>query len=73
MSEAEAKTLMETCLKVMFQRDKKAIDRMQIGTITKKGVTIGAAYQFNAWKDFKFHHEQSNEFYRPMRANGITK
>ena len=41
MSFDEAKELMEKAQKVMFMRDKKAIDRIQIGTITfNEGVKI---------------------------------
>ena len=42
MSEAEARELIETCIKIMFIRDKKAFDKIQFATITpQNGVQIG--------------------------------
>jgi 20S proteasome subunit beta 7 len=35
MSEDEARKLMESCLRVMFYRDKKATDNIQISKVTK--------------------------------------
>jgi len=44
MTEAEAKELIETCLKVLFYRDARALDRVQIATVTARGVEISAPY-----------------------------
>lgn len=44
--------MLEVGMKVMFQRDKKAIDTMQVATITAAGTNIGEAYRFDAWKDY---------------------
>ena len=49
-------------------RDKKAIDRIQIATITSAGVTIGQPYNIEAFKHFQFHHNRTNEYFRPIRA-----
>ena len=68
MTEQEAQQMLELGMKVMFQRDKKAIDKMQVATITSAGVTIGDAYRFDAYPDWRFHHEQTNENYRPSRV-----
>lgn len=38
MSEQEARTLLEECMRVMFYRDKKATDEIQISKVTKAGV-----------------------------------
>ena len=40
MSEQEARELILDCMKVMFYRDKKALDKVQISTVTKAGVTM---------------------------------
>lgn len=45
MSEEEAKRLMEDCMRVLFYRDKKATDEIQIGKITKQGVEIEKPYR----------------------------
>lgn len=44
MTEAEAKELIETCLKVLFYRDARALDRVQIATVSARGVEISAPY-----------------------------
>ena len=66
---AEAKKHMETCMHVMFQRDKKAIDRMQITTITKDGINIGEPYKIESFKHYQFHDNRTNEFFRPARIS----
>ena len=40
MSEDEARELILDCMKVMFYRDKKAHDQVQISTVTRAGVTM---------------------------------
>ena len=68
MSFEEAKELMEKAQKVMFMRDKKAIDRIQIGTITyNEGVKIHDQYNIEAYKHYWFHDNQTNEYFRPIR------
>jgi 20S proteasome subunit beta 7 len=44
MTEDEAKNLIETCLKVLFYRDARALDRVQIATVSARGVQISAPY-----------------------------
>ena len=68
MSREEAVTLIEDCMRVMFFRDKKAHDQIMISTITHEhGVQLGEFYRIEASSDYKSYHEQTNEFYRPMR------
>ena len=67
MSYDEAKKLMEDAQKVMFMRDKKTIDRIQIGTITAAGVNIEDMYSIEAYKSYEFHNNRTNEYFRPIR------
>lgn len=60
--------MLEAGIKVMFQRDKIATDKMQIATITRAGCTIGEQYNVQAWPEWSFHHEQTNEMFRPSRV-----
>ena len=40
MTEDEARQLILDCMAVMFYRDKKSIDKVQISTVTAAGVTM---------------------------------
>jgi len=40
-----AKNLLEECMKVMFYRDARAFDRIQLATITAQGVEISEPYE----------------------------
>eukprot|EP00123_Amoebidium_parasiticum_P022386 comp8633_c0_seq1/m.3924 comp8633_c0_seq1/g.3924 ORF comp8633_c0_seq1/g.3924 comp8633_c0_seq1/m.3924 type:complete len:237 (-) comp8633_c0_seq1:91-801(-) len=44
MNAEEAKQLLEECMKVMFYRDARASDRIEIANITAEGVTLIPAY-----------------------------
>ncbi len=68
MSEAEAIAMMEKCLKVLYYRDKKATDEIQICKVTKQGVTIEAPYTIESEWDFADFKERTNEFFRPFRV-----
>ena len=46
MTEEEARALIVKCLTVMFYRDKKANDRVQIATVTKDGTKIDEPFGF---------------------------
>ena len=68
MSYEEAVALIEDCMRIMFFRDKKAHDLIQISTVTlQDGVRIGEPYRIEASSDLKDFYERTNEFYRPMR------
>ena len=41
MTEAEARTLMETCLKVLYYRDCRASKRVVIATVSAAGTNVG--------------------------------
>ena len=45
MSAEEAKALIERCLDVMFWRDKKGHDMVQLATVTQAGSNIGEMYK----------------------------
>ena len=58
MTEAEARTLIEDCMKVMFYRDKKAHDKVQIATVTfQGGVQIGEAYRVEASSNLQSYYD----------------
>jgi 20S proteasome subunit beta 7 len=68
LTEAEARELVEQCLRVMFYRDKKAADEIQICTITKEtGVTIQEPYKITSEWSLKYFEVMTNEHFRPMR------
>ena len=53
MTEQEARSLIEECMRVLFFRDKKAHDLIQISTVTHQaGVNIGVPYRIEASTDF---------------------
>jgi len=47
MSFEEAKALLETCMRVLFYRDARTINRIQIATITGKGAEISEPYELS--------------------------
>ena len=67
MTEQEAKTLISTCMTVMFYRDKKATDMVQFSVITKDGVKMDEPIKVDSNWDLSFYKEKTNEFWRPMR------
>lgn len=40
LDEAQARAIMEGCMKVLFYRDARSINRFQIATITKEGIKV---------------------------------
>ena len=67
MTEAEAKDLLHDCMRVMFYRDKKALDNIQISTVTAQGVTMHEPYRIDSEWSLNWWKEQTNEHFRPMR------
>ena len=45
ISEEEARKVIEDCMRVLFYRDKKASDTIQICKVTKDGVNIEKQYK----------------------------
>ena len=56
-------------MRVLFFRDKKAHDLIQISTVThQQGVNIGVPYRIEASSDLQFYYNRTNEFFRPLRV-----
>jgi 20S proteasome alpha/beta subunit len=56
-------------MRVMFYRDKRATDEIQICKVTKEGgVQIEAPYRISSEWNHRFYSEKTNEFFRPMRV-----
>lgn len=47
LTESEAVELLERCLRVLYCRDARALDKVQLGKVTKAGAEIGAPYKLN--------------------------
>lgn len=73
MSEAEARLLIEDCMRTMFYRDKKAHDNIQISTVTfDGGVQINEPYKLQgAAREFQFYYNRTNEYWLPVRIDWI--
>lgn len=55
MSEEEAKNLLEECMRVLFYRDCRAINRFHRATITAEATTISEAYSLSTeWSHRRF-------------------
>ena len=55
LSEAEARQLMEDCLRVMYYRDCRASSRIQIATATKAGTAVSEPYEIKTdWETANF-------------------
>ena len=61
MSEDEAKELITNCLRVLFYRDARALDRVQIATVTAAGVNISKPFDLKTnWDAGKILYEGYN-------------
>jgi len=67
MSEQEAKDLVTDCFRVLFYRDKKAMDKLEIGKVTEQGVQIDDPFRFESEWKLKNYSTRTNEFWRPNR------
>ncbi|CAE6519987.1 unnamed protein product, partial [Rhizoctonia solani] len=45
MTEEEGKALLVECMKVLFYRDARSLNKFQIATITEQGITIGESME----------------------------
>ena len=57
-------------MRVLFYRDKKAVDEIQITTVTRaRGVVTENPYRLTeGWNwDLEFFSTKNNEFWRPIR------
>ena len=59
---------MEECMRVMFYRDKKATDEIQICKVTKAaGVIIEPSYKIESEWKLDWFKNMTNEHWRPIR------
>ena len=68
LTEAEAKAVLEDCMRVMFYRDKKAIDTIQISTVTPAGVTMHEPIKIDSEWSLNWYQNMTNEKFRPLRV-----
>lgn len=56
----EAKTLMESCMRVLFYRDARSFYRIQLATVTAEGATVSAPYELATdWSVGKIFYDPS--------------
>jgi len=54
MEEGEARALLEDCLRILFYRDCRALNRVQIAKVTREGgVLVSDPYELDTYWDFK--------------------
>jgi len=53
MSEADARKLMEMCMKVLYYRDCRTINKIQRATVTKAGIQVSEPYVLDTEWEFK--------------------
>jgi len=68
LTEAEARAVIEDCMRVMFYRDKKAHDNIQISTVTAAGVTMHEPYRIESSWSLDWYKTMTNEKFRPLRV-----
>ena len=52
LPEAEARAILEDCLRVLWYRDTRALNKVQIATISAAGTVISEPYSLSAKWDF---------------------
>ena len=68
MSYEEGVALIEAIMRILFLRDKKAHDLIQVSTITHEhGIRQGEPFRINGSVDLSFLHNRTNEWWRPLR------
>lgn len=68
LTEAEARAIIEDCMRVMFYRDKKALDNIQISTVTAAGVTMHEPIKIDSSWNLDWYRNMTNEHFRPIRV-----
>mmetsp|Transcript_16277 Transcript_16277/g.56883 ORF Transcript_16277/g.56883 Transcript_16277/m.56883 type:complete len:249 (-) Transcript_16277:35-781(-) len=53
MSEAEARTLVEDCLRVCYYRDCRTINKVQLGKVTRDGVVVSEPFELDTEWSFQ--------------------
>lgn len=67
MTLEEGRKLIEDCMRVMFYRDKKATDEIQLTVITQHGIAIEEPYRIDSRWNLEFFATKTNEFWRPIK------
>lgn len=61
-------------MRVMFYRDKKATDEIQITTVTQAGgVKIEPSYKISSEWSLDWFKNSTNEFWRPIRIYPLNR
>ena len=61
MEEGEARALLEDCLRILFYRDCRALNRVQIAKVTEDGVLVSDPYELDTYWDFKGYQSNKGE------------
>lgn len=61
MTEADARAILEQCMRVLVYRDARASEEIQFCTVTTKGTVIEKPYSLKSKWDFKAFVEQTND------------
>jgi 20S proteasome subunit beta 7 len=67
LTEADARKIIEDCMRVLFYRDKQGSDNIQISTVTTQGVTMHEPIRITSEWDNDFYRNKTNEHFRPNR------
>ena len=68
MSEADAIKLLEACQRVLYLREKRCTNEIQIAKVTKDGFEAGVPYTIDTKWDFKAYINDTNEKFRAIRV-----
>lgn len=68
LSYEDAQKIVEDCIRVLFYRDKRAIDTINISTVTRQGISIGQPYRVETDWSLDFYKNFTNEKCRPARV-----
>ena len=62
MEEGEARALLEDCLRILFYRDCRALNRVQIAKVTREGgVLVSDPYELDTFWDYKGFQSSKGE------------
>ena len=66
MAEAQAREVLEMCMRVLVYRDARASERIQFCTVTKKGVTIDKPFDIKSMWTHRHFIEMTNDKIRAV-------
>jgi 20S proteasome subunit beta 7 len=71
MSRDEAKELLEKCLRVLFYRDARTINKIQIAAVTAEGIWISEPYELTTdWSSGEIIYKDAGIVYTPIYKVG---